>query len=181
MEYLKIAEEFGKRIWPYKNQLKFEDLMLFGSVAYCKENPTDLDILVLHYNEKLENFQDTAESKINDLEKLTKLNELFNEEINLLGLIQGTSIEKLISQNKFNVKYMDIKFFTDNEYRKKWREKNLKTYGLTPKARLPGETFDEAIFRQGLLYNQGTQKYDLPALQKYNFKINSQLQSQLSL
>ena len=47
------------------------------------------------------------------------------------------------------------------------------------KKRKEGETFEECIFRQGRLYNQETQKYDIPALQKYTFKINLQQQNQL--
>ncbi|MEK6844665.1 MAG: hypothetical protein AABX44_00225 [Nanoarchaeota archaeon] len=171
MEYLKIAEEFGEKIWPYKNKCNIEDIMLFGSVAYGKKNPTDLDILFLHYSEKLESFQDIAETKTNDLGKLTKLAELFNREMNILKIIQETSIMQLVYLNKFNTKFMDISFFTNQEYKNKWKEKNLKIYGhKKSKARLNGETFEECIFRQGLLYNQETQKYDIPALQKYNPK-----------
>ena len=171
MEYLKIAENFGKTVYLYKDKLKIADLMLFGSVAYGKKNPTDLDILVLHYSEKFENFQDIAETKTNNLEKLTKLAEFFNGEINIQQIIQETSIMQLISLNKFNTKYMNIKFFTNQEYKKKWKEKDLEIYRHKKlKARLPGETFEECIFRQGLLYNQETQKYDIPALEKYNPK-----------
>ena len=182
MEYLKIAEKFGKIVYQYKDKLEIADIMLFGSVAYGKKNPTDLDILVLHYSEKFENFQDIVGTKTNDLEKLTKLSEFFSGEIDILEIMQETPIMQLVSLNKFNTKYMDIKFFTNQGYKEEWREKNLKIHGnKKSKARLNGETFEECIFRQGLLYNQETQKYDVPALQKYqiskksqNFKIYSQ-------
>ena len=45
---LEAAIEFGIKIWPYKEELKIEDIMLFGSVALGKENPRDLDMLLLH-------------------------------------------------------------------------------------------------------------------------------------
>lgn len=170
MEYLKIAENFGKIIWPYKNKLKITDLMLFGSVAYGKKNPKDLDLLVLHYSPLFEEFQEIAESnKIEDSKKLAYLSNKLNGESNILNLIKGTSIEELILQNKFNTKFMDIDFFTNQEYRKKWRKKNYKIPNK-PELMLPGETFEECIFKRGLLYNQKTQKYDIPALQKYNPK-----------
>ncbi len=167
MKYLKIAENFGKKIWPYKDKLKIIDILLFGSTISREKNPADLDLLILHYSEKLENFQKIAESKIDDLEKLSKLAEILNKEINLINLLQGTSIERLISQNKFNVKYMDIKFFTDGEYQNNWKEKNS------------DPEFFKNIFSKGLLYNQDTQKYDLQASQKYNLEINLQRQNQL--
>src|SRR3989344_9572873 len=169
MEYLKIAEEFGEKIWPHRNKLKIEDIILFGSVAYGKENPSDLDLLIMHYNRILEDFQDIADSKLNDLEKLVKLSKSLNGEINLLQLLKGSLTENLIARNKFNTRYMDISFFTNQEYKEKWKEKDLKIYGhKKSKVRLEGETFEECIFRQGLLWNCFTQKYDIPALQKYN-------------
>jgi len=70
---------------------------------------------------------------------------------------------------------MDISFFTNQEYKEKWKEKDLKVHGHEKsKARLNDETFEECIFRQGLLYNQETQKYDIPALQKYQMPKKSQ-------
>ena len=172
MEYLKIAENFGKIIWPYKDKLKIADIMLFGSVAYGKPNPSDLDLLVLHYSPLFEEFQEIAESKkIEDSKKLVYLSNKLNGASNILNLIRGTSIEGLILQNKFNTKFMNISFFTNPEYKNKWRGENLKIHGhQKPKARLNGETFERCIFRQGRLYNQETQKYDTPALQKYNSK-----------
>ena len=169
MEYLKIAENFGKTVYLYKDKLKIADLMLFGSVAYGKKNPTDLDILVLHYSEKFENFQDIAETKTktNNLEKLTKLAEFFNGEIDILKIMQETPIMQLVSLNKFNTKYMDIKFFTDELYRNNWNRQNIDA------------NFAKNIFGQGFLWNPQNKKYDIPALQKYNlkklqnFKINS--------
>lgn len=168
MEYLKIAEDFAIKIWPYKDKLKIEDIMLFGSVAYGKKDPSDLDLLVLHQNKIFEEFQDIANSKIEDTNKLIELSRRLSKEMDLLTILEGTTIEKLIFKNKFNVKYMDIKFFTDNEYRKKWKEKDKGISRLEiQKAQFPGEAFWECMFRQGLLYNQETLKYDIPALQKY--------------
>ena len=128
MNYLEIAEDFTKRIWPYKNKLKIKDIMLYGSVAYGKNNPSDLDLLILHQSEKLEKFQEIANSKVEDVEKLIELSRRLNEEIDLLSVMNGTMANKLIFENKFNVKYIDIKFFTDNEYRKNWKERDLKIY-----------------------------------------------------
>src|SRR3989344_153741 len=110
MEYLKIAEDFAIKIWPYKNKLKLEDIMLFGSVAYEKKDPSDLDLLILHKNEILEEFQDVANSKIEDIDKLRELSRRLNKEIDLLALLESTTIEKLIFKNKFNIKYLDIGF-----------------------------------------------------------------------
>jgi len=169
MEYLKIAEKFGKIVYQYKDKLEIADLMLFGSVADGKKDPADLDMLVLHYSEKFERFQNIAETKTNDLEKLTKLSEFFNGELDILKIIQETSIMQLVSLNKFNTKYMNIKFFTDEIYRNDWNRQNT------------GVNFAKTIFEQGFLWNHQNQKYDVPAKQKYlmseksqDFKIYSQ-------
>lgn len=168
MEYLDIAKDFAERIWPYKEKLKIEDIMLFGSVAYGKKNPSDLDLLILHYNEKLERFQDIANSNIEDVKKLIKLSHILEKEVNLLGILSGTMTEKLIFKNKFNVKYMDVKFFTDETYKNEWLGKNKK---ISKKSNLfPNETFIETIFREGKLYNQKTCEYDILLLQRYNPK-----------
>ena len=173
MEYLQIAEEFARIVWKHKEKLEVKNLMLFGSVAYGKQNPSDIDLLVLHYSKILENFQDFAESKeTKDLEKLAILSEMFNKEnINLLKMFKETESLKLISENKFNLKYMNIKFFEEENYRNAWIEKDRKIHGHdTPRDRIHGITFEEEIFGQGLLWNPLTEKYDVPSNKKYSLK-----------
>jgi predicted nucleotidyltransferase len=169
MEYLQIAEEFAKIVWPYKENIKIKDIMLFGSVAYKKQNPSDLDILLLHYNKIFDDFQRVANSKkIKYITKFYMLSKHFQKDINLLKVFQGTSIEKLISQNKFNVKYMNIKFFTNDSYKSAWIKKDMEIHkNQVPKSRIGTENFEDAIFRQGLLWNYITEKYDIPARKKY--------------
>ncbi len=171
MEYLKIAENFAKKIWPYKEITKIRDIMLFGSVAYGKQNPNDIDLLLLHHSEIFEVFQDISESKKTaDLEKLTIISNMFKRKgIDLSKIFEKTKVIELISKNKFNIKYMDIDFFRDNNYKRQWTKKNKEKHKKRNiKKRLPGEEFEDTIFRQGLLWNPETRKYDIKANKKYN-------------
>lgn len=172
-ELMKTAEEFAKIFWSIKNKIKIEDIMIFGSLAYGKSNPNDIDALLLHYNPIFDSFQNFADRKdISATKKLIILDELFKEQGGLTFLFRDTSVEELVLKNKFNLKYMNILFFKDEKYRKLWVEKNRKNIILQDpnklKLRLPGEEFEHAIFRQGLLYNPKTQKYDIPATTKYS-------------
>lgn len=167
-DLLSVAEEFGRIIWPYKKDLEIKDLMLFGSLTYKKDNLRDVDILILHSNYIFEEFQEIADSNMQDSQKLKILSKKLEHKVNLPKILEGTSVIQLITENKFNAKYMDVKFFTDLNYRKLWIERDTKIHGhKRPRLRLEGERFEDTIFRQGLLWNSQTQKYDLPANQKY--------------
>jgi len=166
--FIEVAEEFGKKIWPVKNKLKIKDLMLYGSLTYKKRNPHDVDMLILHSSKILEKFQDIADSKIADSKKLIILSRILRKKLNLIKIFEGSQTKELIDSRKFNIKFMNIKFFTNKYYKIKWIKRNLRLHGnKKKKARLSGETFEECIFRQGLLWNPKTQEYDIPALKKY--------------
>src|SRR3972149_9857249 len=162
---LEAAIEFGIKIWPYKEELKIEDIMLFGSVALGKENPRDLDMLLLHSNRLFDEFQSTAKSKcIEDKEKLRILAEKMKEKVDLLAILRETKIMSLIDSNLFNLNYMCVDFFRNESYRKTWKEQDLAAHQeAVPKEREKGEEFEDAMFRQGLLWNAKTSAYDIPA------------------
>ena len=50
VKLIEIANEFGEIIFPLKKSLSIEDIMLYGSLATKKENPGDVDILLIHKN-----------------------------------------------------------------------------------------------------------------------------------
>lgn len=181
MYYLEIAEKLAKNIWPIREKIKLVDLMLYGSLTYGKKNPNDIDLLLLHKNPLLDKFQfETIDEKIDDIQKFFILSRLLGKSINLEEIIKKINAKELIEKNLLHTKYMNLAFFSDNNYKKKWLENNQKhpDYSIK-KNRIDNETFEECIFRQGKLWNKETGKYDIPALSKYNPKIILQPQNQL--
>ena len=165
IKLISIAEEFGEIIWPVKEKLNVEDLTLFGSLTYGKRNPRDIDMLIIHYNPLLDKFHEEVENKKfkNGQEAFLSLSNSLKS-IDLIKLFKETNIEKLIKKDLFQTVYMNIKYFTDEKYKKDWKEKNQKAH---TKARLDPLFFEERIFKQGLLWNPLSNKYDIPAKTKY--------------
>ena len=178
---MKIAEDFGNILWPKRNILDIKDLMLFGSVAYGGINPKDLDVLILHGSTLLERFQEIAYSKIPDSEKLSRLSNQLKEKIDLIKLLRGTQIEKLICENRFNSYYMHTSFFNNEIYREEWILRNRK-HSQKQKGEFSKKPFEETIFEQGLLWNPKNKRYDLPAQERYKIPslIFTSPQNQLS-
>jgi len=173
MDYMQISENFAKTIWPLKEEANLIDIMLFGSLTYKKQNPRDIDILLLHKNTLLDKFQfEVIDKDISDIEKLSILSNMLGEKVNLSRIISDTSIKKLLEKGLFNTKYLNVDFFTDKEYRDKWIKNNGENHDRTiHKAHIGNETFEECIFRQGKLWNPLTEKYDIPAKEKYKLPI----------
>jgi predicted nucleotidyltransferase len=169
MDYLNVAENFAKGIWKVKEEANLKDIMLFGSLTYNKPNPRDIDIMILHENPLLDKFQfEIIDKKISDIQKLFILSEILGEKIDLEKIIANTNIKELIEKGLFNTKYLNVNFFTDNEYRTKWIKNNEEHHDRTiKKARIDNENFEACIFRQGRLWNSNTEKYDVPARTKY--------------
>ncbi len=154
---LSTAEEFGRIIWPLKTKLKIEGIMLYGSVARGKLNPNDLDLLIIHKNKILDKFQSIITSKNrpkNAYYLLIKLSKLLKDN-KIVKILQGTSVEKAIKKNLFNTNYLNIKYFNEEKYRKKWNNQNK------------NPNFLSNIFSYGLLWNPKTKKYNISAKQKY--------------
>ncbi len=169
MEYLKIAENFARNIWKSKENIKLVDLMLFGSLVHKKNTPHDIDLLIIHENPLLDRFQfEYVDLKIDIIRKLYSLQKLLGKEINLEKIINNTGTEELIKKNLFNTKYMNFSFFEDENYKNLWIENNKKYHDISiKKNRIGNETFEECIFRQGLLWNPKLEKYCIPARNKY--------------
>ncbi len=169
MNYLNTAENFAKKIWELKEKANLKDIMLFGSLTYGKPNPRDIDIMILHENPLLDKFQfEIIDKKISDIQKMFILSEILGKKIDLEKIIVNTNIKELIEKGLFNTKYMNVNFFTNNEYKSKWIKNNEEYHDRTiTKAHIGNETFEECIFRQGKLWNPFTQKYDIPAKTKY--------------
>jgi len=159
MEYLQIAEEFAKRIWPYKEKLEVKDLMLFGSLTNNKKTSRDIDILIIHQNHFLDKFQQMLKDKKfkSALDSFLFLsNSLKN--LDVLELFNKTGIEKAIKKNLIHTVYMNIKYFNNQEYREKWDSSQSNPF------------FTENIFKQGLLWNPLTEKYNIRASENYLVK-----------
>jgi predicted nucleotidyltransferase len=159
-EALPIAEEFGKRAYLLKEIMQIEDLILFGSVAKRKEDHRDIDILLIHHNQIIEEFKQLIADRkdISDAEKFVHLKQkLLSSGVDIQLELEGTRVLPLIARNIFNVNYMHSDFFRDSEYRALWRAKNCN----------PDPHYDNRIFTQGFLWNPLTEHYDIPASQRY--------------
>jgi len=169
-----IIIELGKIVWPLKEELKLEDLMLYGSVSYKKENPRDIDLMVLHQNIQLESFIPISKSKeIMDIEKLLFLQKILGNNIPLIKRLQNTKTLELVNQNLLNLNYLNIRYFSDLDYRNYWNKLDSSFHHSPPSPRrFENETFLQCIFRQGLLWNPNSEKYVLPASEKYDLKNN---------
>ena len=177
MDYQKVAEEFGKRIWKIKDSIALKDILLYGSVLDEKKNPNDIDLLILHENPLLDKFHfETMYKNISNQEKYLALSKLLKEQTNLEEVLSDPEIKETIKNNKLHPQYMNTSFFNNEEYRKKW--KNYNNFHK-PHHKYNQEKFLGHIFNHGKLWNPVTEKYDLNAGLKYknpeliDFKINS--------
>lgn len=162
---LNAAEEFGNRLAQNRESLCIEDLMLFGSVARDKEEPKDLDLLLIHNSDVLERFQrEYQDREIRDTEKLIALAQMLAGKADLPKILTGTKAMNLIEQGLFNLGYMNLRFFTDINYRNDWNFRNRKVHGEGTEV----ENFAENIFREGKLFNWETGRYEIPASAKYD-------------
>ena len=167
---LDTAEEFAKIFFSLKN-LKINDLLLYGSVSANKNNPNDLDLMIIHSNRILDKFLPISKDrKMNNSEKLKILQILIGKKINLSEKLKSTQTLNLINQNLLNLNYLNSKFFSDEKYKKWWNKLNEKFHD--PSIKKGGrtyQTFLEYIFETGKLYNKNSKKYDLSPLIKYSF------------
>src|SRR3989344_8021477 len=112
---LSVAEEFGRVIWPLKNKLKLEDIMLHGSVARGSSNPSDLDLLIIHQNKILDKFHSIITSKNSSnrgYDELIILSKLLGDN-KIIEILRGTSVEDLIKRGLFQTNYLNTKYFVE--------------------------------------------------------------------
>ncbi len=160
---LTIAENFGEIAMKIKEEMKIREILLYGSVSYNKEEPRDIDIMLVHYNPILDSF--FAPSKIrgiSNLEKIEHLQQLLEGKINIKKKLENTLSGKAIMNNQLNIIYLNELYFSNETYRN-WWEKTDEVFhkNSKPKYRLPNESFLEIVFRQGYLFNELTKKYDI--------------------
>lgn len=172
LEYaLAAAEEFGDRLRSKRDLLKIDDLMIFGSAVRGKQEPKDIDLLLIHNSDILQEFQDQYQDRkdLKDTEKLMALGQLMGRAgVNLFEIVSGTRVMDLIEKGLFNLGYMGGRFFTDQAYNTQWRARNIGVHGETEEV----VKFAENIFREGRLFNWETGRYDSKASDKYNPTIN---------
>lgn len=168
MDYKEVAEKFGKMIWPEKDKIKLADIVLYGSVLENKKNPNDIDLLILHQNPLLDEFHfKTMYQKISNQKKYSILSELLKKQINLGKVLSDPGIKKTIREDILHPQYMNTLFFSDEKYRKKWKNHNDFN---KPHKKFEKEEFLEQVFNQGKLWNPLTEKYDFPAHIKYQIQ-----------
>lgn len=159
---LNAAEEFGRRLAENRESLCIEDLMLFGSVVRGKEEPKDLDLMLIHDSQILDDFQASYQDReVRDTEKLIALAQMLAGKADLPKILIGTKAMSLIEQGLFNLGYMGRRFFTNTSYRNAWQERNRGTHGKE------GDGFAEEIFAEGKLFDWQTGRYEIPASNKY--------------
>ena len=156
---LNAASEFAESIWPFREELKIEDMMLFGSVARREKNPSDLDILLIHRNHLFDSFKfHIADKAIPDSEKYSLLLEMLNGTgEKLKKALEETKAERLIAENALNANYINSRFFNDETYRRMWRDQSCKE----------NPRFDFEIFQNGMLWNPETGRFGIKASTKY--------------
>ena len=149
------AEEFGRIIWPYRKDISILDLMLFGSTADKKQNPSDVDVLIIHTSPKLDRFYERDKKKEfkSSSEALKALDSIFG--LNLPKLFKSTKVEYLIERGLFHTAYIQDRYFRDTAYKINWDELN------------ENPNFLKNIISQGVLCNPKTEKYDIKASTKY--------------
>ena len=166
LEYaIETAKELANRIKNNRRILCIEDLMLFGSTCRGKRNPKDLDLMIIHNSDVLEEFQiNYQNSNISDSEKLVFLSRMLEAKgINLSEIVKGTRAMNLINLGLLNLGYIGTRFFRDSSYKAEWRRRNIEAH----KDKRP-HSFEEEIFREGLLFDWNKCEYSLPAIDKYN-------------
>lgn len=152
---LEASEEFGKIIWPIRKDLRVNQLVLYGSVSRAEPTPTDVDLLVIHRNQKFDLFQNKlrAGEFHSDAEALKSLEGSLG--INLTARLSQSKVRILISQGLFHTAYINEFYFTDQSYKKRWDQQNR-----------PG--FSRSIISEGVMWNKKTEHYDIPAKKRYS-------------
>ncbi len=172
LEYaIAAAEEFGDRLRTKRDVLEIDGLMIFGSAARGKKEPKDIDLLLIHNSEVLQEFQEEYQDRndLRDTEKLMALGRLLGKKgVDLFEIVSGTRAMELIEGGLFNLGYMGKRFFTDPAYNLQWNARNIGVHGEKEEV----VNFAENIFREGKLFNWETGRYDLQASGKYNPTIN---------
>ena len=163
-EYLlEASEEFAKIIWPIRNRLKIIDLILYGSVAKKSSNPHDVDLLIIHNNHLVDDFNKKLLAKkfLDINEEIKALKEI--SDIDFLDMFKNSKTGHLISKNLFHTSYMNSLYFKNKDYKEKWNKQNKDPH------------FARNILRDGFVWNNTTKKYDIPALSKYKIKEKSKI------
>ncbi|MDP2628626.1 MAG: nucleotidyltransferase domain-containing protein [Nanoarchaeota archaeon] len=152
----KIAEDFGRFVFPIVERINVQDVMLFGGVAKGDKNARDIDILIIHKNPKLDRFSKLLKKRkfFSTIEAILYLGREFPE-IRLKENLNNEPISTLVKKKLLDTSYMNLSYFSNPEYMSLWDSLNR------------DPNFARNIFSYGKLYNPLTGKYDTPALSKY--------------
>lgn len=153
--FVETAEEFAVIVYPIKDKIKVVDLMMRGSVARKVPNPLDLDMMILHENFNLDEFQRLLRNKVfqTDQEAFYNL-QRYLKEINVVEMLGKTRINNLVERGLFHTSYMSTIYFKDGAYKENWDMQN-------------DFEFARIAFSEGLLWNPETKHYDIPAKTRY--------------
>ncbi|MEK6828705.1 MAG: hypothetical protein AABY15_01140 [Nanoarchaeota archaeon] len=153
--FVEAAEEFAEIVWPIRDKIKVGDLMMIGSVARKVPNPIDLDMMILHENPGLDEFQRLLRSKIffTDQEAFHSL-QRYLKEANIIELLEKTRTNHLVARGLFHTSYINTAYFRDGDYKWRWDTQN-------------SPEFARIAFSEGMLWNPETKHYDIPAKTRY--------------
>ena len=102
--------------------------------------------------------------KIPVTEKIDCLQRSLGEKISLRKELENRISGQAIINKKLHVKYLNESYFSNQEYKEWWKKIDESFHkNSIPKNRLPNESFLDAVFRQGFLFNEQTKKYDIKA------------------
>ncbi len=158
-DYINIAETFGRKIWSYKEILKMDDLMLYGSLVHGKKIPSDIDILLIHEeNNAFEEMQKVGKSDrtLGNINYFNIFKEIISRDMGLdiSFMMDEPLIAKSIEDDILNVNFLDKKIFADESYRR-----NKVSENEDPR-------FYNIIFNTGLLWDSN--KFSITAKEKYD-------------
>jgi predicted nucleotidyltransferase len=160
--FMKIAKDIAKPIFKIKH---IEDVMLYGSLAR-NELATDIDLMLIGDSKFLDliNCKSFTE-EYSLIPNSTKLTTQFK--LRLAKIIKNNDLLRYHGQDIADLHFLDSKFFSDFEYR----------IDLFKKLSYQDPFFFyHAIMRDGLLYNQDSERFNIPARSKYDNIIQKSLE-----
>lgn len=155
MNKLQIAKDFANWLYPKKNALKIDEIILYGSIMK-KGDGRDIDILLPHENmvfAKLydgKDFDNTT-ARVHNLDKML----INNGYIGISDMASVESCKYSIQNNLLSVKFVDKKIFSDRLIYELELQKNH------------DKEFFNNILSYACIWNPASGDYDIPMQSKY--------------
>jgi predicted nucleotidyltransferase len=161
MDYRAISKEFAEFCYSRKQTYGIQNIVLYGSLAMGKQNPNDIDVMLIHSNPAFEKMQllRGQDKCRNDIERVNLLDKLladngypsFKDQINSSpNILQAIALEVL------DINFLGADFSRD------------KASFIKAKSLFPDPTFfKDHLFKHGLIWNPESKDYDIPMASRY--------------